>query len=113
MDANTKMMKIAIASGKGGTGKTTVATSFALSLQNVHLLDADVEEPNCSLFLRTKTKPIGTAIITFPKIDENKCIHCGVCSSNCEFNALANVSNQILVFTPIYVRGSIKVKSYI
>ena len=95
------MVKIAIASGKGGTGKTTIATSLALSLQNAHLLDADVEEPNCALFLNIQTEPEKTATISFPVIDEDKCTHCGVCSSNCEFNALASVKDKILVFEKI------------
>ncbi|MHA2308269.1 MAG: ATP-binding protein [Candidatus Heimdallarchaeaceae archaeon] len=94
----TEMRKIAITSGKGGTGKTTIATSLALSLEDVHLLDADVEEPNCDIFLNFETKSIGSALIPFPVIDEEICNHCGNCSSLCEFNALALVQEQILVF---------------
>jgi MinD superfamily P-loop ATPase len=94
-------MKIAIASGKGGTGKTTIATSLALSLQNSHLIDADVEEPNCSLFLGMSNEIVGDATISFPVIDENKCTLCGICSSNCEFNALACLKDKILVFEKV------------
>ncbi|MBY9002003.1 MAG: 4Fe-4S binding protein, partial [Candidatus Heimdallarchaeota archaeon] len=94
-------MKIAVASGKGGTGKTLIATSLALSLENVHLLDADVEEPNCSLFLNLENREIYKAMIPIPVIDNEKCTLCGKCSDSCEYNALANLPGQILVFDRI------------
>ena len=94
-------MKIAVASGKGGTGKTLIATSLALSLEGVHLLDADVEEPNCSLFLDLDIKKIATATVPIPDIDTDLCTLCGKCSDSCEYNALANLPGQILLFDKI------------
>lgn len=94
-------MRIAIVSGKGGTGKTLIATSLALSLEGAHLLDADVEEPNCSLFLDLDIKKIATATVLIPDIDTNICTLCGKCSDSCEYNALANLPRQILLFDKI------------
>lgn len=95
-------MIISIASGKGGTGKTTVATNLAQVLGNrVQLLDCDVEEPNAHLFLQptfTQNEPVTTPI---PLIDETKCTFCRKCADFCEFNALAVVGKQVLVFAEL------------
>ena len=94
-------MKIAVASGKGGTGKTMVATSLALSLietNQVKLLDCDVEAPNAHLFLHpTFTQEI-PAVIRIPKIDPERCTLCGQCVEVCQFHALAKVGKTIMVF---------------
>ena len=94
-------MQIVIASGKGGTGKTTTAVNLALTLQNVlpvTLLDCDVEEPNVHLFLRpefaTKTKVFSTV----PVVNTAKCDSCGECSSFCAFNAIAVIKAHPIVF---------------
>ncbi|MHA1346629.1 MAG: nucleotide-binding protein, partial [Candidatus Heimdallarchaeaceae archaeon] len=86
---------------KGGTGKTLIATSLALSKEGAHLLDADVEEPNCSLFLDLEIKKVATATVPIPDIDTDICTLCGKCSDSCEYNALANLPGQILLFDKI------------
>ena len=102
-------MRIAVASGKGGTGKTTVATSLALSLaantdqsllgDNAPLfLDCDVEAPNAHLFLKphfTQRENVGVLI---PRVDEAKCTHCGRCAEVCQYHAIAALGNSVLVF---------------
>jgi len=82
-------MILSVASGKGGTGKTTVAVSLALSLSRVQFLDCDVEEPNAHLFLRPTITVQDKAGILLPSIDEEKCTFCGLCREVCAYNALA------------------------
>jgi MinD superfamily P-loop ATPase len=92
---------ISVASGKGGTGKTLVATSLALSLKNSHdvrLLDCDVEEPNDYILLRpefTGSEPVN---IMVPVVDEGKCTYCGKCAEVCAFHAIAVLANHVLTF---------------
>jgi MinD superfamily P-loop ATPase len=91
-------MKIAIASGKGGTGKTTVAVNLALSLGNVQLFDCDVEEPNCHLFLGFDLEKVEDVNIPVPLVDKDKCDFCGKCSEFCQYNAIAVIPKDVLVF---------------
>jgi len=92
-------MVISIASGKGGTGKTTVATSLALSINNgVQFLDCDVEEPNAHIFLKPQINQTKTVSIPVPKIDESKCNFCGKCAEICAYNALAVLKDKVLTF---------------
>lgn len=92
-------MIISIASGKGGTGKTTVATNLAFSLENnVQLLDCDVEEPNSHLFLNPKIQERKTVFVPVPDVDEEKCNYCKKCAEICRFNAIAVLKNKILTF---------------
>ena len=92
-------MIISIASGKGGTGKTTVATNLAVSLGGgVQLLDCDVEEPNAHLFIHPvfeKTEIVSTAV---PEVDETKCNLCGKCGEICQFKAIIVIGKTVLPF---------------
>ncbi len=82
-------MIISVASGKGGTGKTTVAVNLALSLNNVQLLDCDVEEPNAHLFIKPCIKDELNACVLVPEVDELKCTYCGKCRQVCAYHAIA------------------------
>jgi len=82
-------MIISVASGKGGTGKTTVAVNLALVLNNVQFLDCDVEEPNAHLFLKPDIKDKKIATIQVPEVDESKCNYCSKCREICAYNAIA------------------------
>lgn len=92
-------MRIAVASGKGGTGKTTVAVALAMaSSEFVIYADCDVEEPNGSIFLRPEVYVTEKVLVEVPVIDEEKCISCGKCARFCQFNALVSLGTPPLVF---------------
>lgn len=91
-------MIISVASGKGGTGKTTVAVNLALSINNVQFLDCDVEEPNAHIFLKPHINDKVPVFIPVPEIDKNKCNFCGKCAQVCAYNAIAVLKKDILVF---------------
>ncbi|MDD4980114.1 MAG: ATP-binding protein [Candidatus Omnitrophica bacterium] len=82
-------MIISVASGKGGTGKTTVAVNLALSIDNVQFIDCDVEEPNAHIFLKPAIKEQKKAYIPVPEIDESRCNYCGKCATVCVYHAIA------------------------
>jgi MinD superfamily P-loop ATPase len=93
-------MRIAVASGKGGTGKTTIATSLALSLgpAKTLFLDCDVEAPNAHLFLSPSFEWQEAVGILIPQVDESHCTFCGRCAEVCQFHAIAVIGQKTLVF---------------
>ena len=94
-------MVISVASGKGGTGKTLVATSLALSLKDSHkvmLLDCDVEEPNDHILMKPEITSSEPVLIPVPKVDEAKCTYCGKCAQVCQYHAIAVLGNHVLTF---------------
>ena len=96
-------MKIAIASGKGGTGKTTIATNLACigaSLErNVQYLDCDVEEPNGHIFLKPDIEKSRAVTVDVPQVDLKKCTGCGKCSEICQYSAIVHLKdNNVLTF---------------
>jgi MinD superfamily P-loop ATPase len=92
-------MIVAIASGKGGTGKTTVAANLAVCLPSpVSLLDCDVEEPNCHLFLNPDIRSTERFTLPFPVVNSNLCAGCGECSRVCMYHAIVDLKSKPLVF---------------
>lgn len=96
-------MKIAISSGKGGTGKTFIATNLSVLLaerkQKVTYIDCDVEEPNGHLFLKPLIDSIEPMSVRAPiDIDHGKCISCGKCANNCHYNAIVLIKDKVLFF---------------
>ncbi|MFP4014170.1 MAG: ATP-binding protein [Chitinispirillaceae bacterium] len=95
-------MKIAIASGKGGTGKTTISTNLSLLVdqlgERVKYIDCDVEEPNGHLFLNPRITETISAVIPVPEIDESKCTACGECVGLCQYNALIRLGKMVMVY---------------
>lgn len=92
-------MIISIASGKGGTGKTTVATNLSCSLPvPVTILDCDVEEPNSHLFLNPTITGRENVIAPIPEVDDTKCTYCKRCMDICRFGAIAVVGEKVIVF---------------
>jgi len=92
-------MILAVASGKGGTGKTTVAVNLARILSNpVQLLDCDVEEPNARLFLDGEFRGSEIVSIPIPEVDETLCNACGECGAFCRYHAIVSLKTKPLVF---------------
>jgi MinD superfamily P-loop ATPase len=99
-------MIIAVASGKGGTGKTTIAVNLALALalragHPVQLLDCDVEEPNAHFFLKPRIEKSQEVFMPIPEIDESLCNYCGRCAEVCAYHALAVLKDAVLVFSEL------------
>lgn len=92
-------MKLAIASGKGGTGKTSLAIALAHACTGpVQLLDCDVEEPNCHLFLNPVFDHQQLVSVAIAVVDEQRCTHCGQCAAFCQFNAIVALPQQTMIF---------------
>lgn len=94
-------MKIAVLSGKGGTGKTLVSVNLAAAAEKSTYLDCDVEEPNGHLFFKPHDIETKEITIKIPKVDENKCSGCRKCVDFCKFNALAYINNKVFVFDEV------------
>lgn len=94
-------MIISIASGKGGTGKTLVATNLAAVIPGVTYADCDVEEPNGHLFLEPEIKNVTPVSILAPEIHQDRCTGCGLCARSCNFNSLAVVKGKVLLFSEL------------
>jgi MinD superfamily P-loop ATPase len=89
-------MIISIASGKGGTGKTTVATNLAVSIEtDVQILDCDVEEPNAHLFIHPDIEEVKTITTPVPEVDMEKCNLCGKCGEICQFKAIVVLAEMV------------------
>jgi len=96
-----KSLKIAIASGKGGTGKTTLSTNLAAYIaerEEVVLVDLDVEEPNSGLFFKGELTHEEDIFKMIPQWDESKCTLCGICPKLCNYHAVIQLGPSILVF---------------
>lgn len=91
-------MKIAILSGKGGTGKTTLSVNLFSCLKKATLIDTDVEEPNSHLFLKGKTYHDEIIYKKYPVVDHEICTLCGKCGDFCNFNAIIPAKKKVLVF---------------
>ncbi len=95
-------MRIAIASGKGGTGKTTVASNLAFvareSGRRVTLVDCDVEEPNLHIFMHPRIENAGEFALPVPVVDEEKCTGCGKCDEACQFSAIVVLGRKVVTF---------------
>ena len=91
-------MITAVTGGKGGTGKTSVALSLALSMGDALYVDADVEAPNAAILLGVEMKEIGTVTKTVPKINEDKCTKCGLCAQACPTAALVFIPDKVPLF---------------
>lgn len=91
-------MVVAVASGKGGTGKTFVATNLAAVLKEVQLIDCDVEAPNAHLFLKPEIERVYPVTLGVPQVDENRCTHCRRCAEACQYHALMVLPREVLIF---------------
>lgn len=94
-------MKIAVLSGKGGTGKTFVSVNLAITAKNSVYIDCDVEEPNGRLFLKPEKSDTEEVYTLLPQVLEGKCIGCRKCVDSCRFNALGFIKNKPFVFPEV------------
>ena len=98
MDRRIHNMRIAVLSGKGGTGKTFVSVNLAAAAKSVTYIDCDVEEPNGHLFFKPQEIEEEDIFVKIPKVDHEKCNGCRKCVDFCKFNALAHIKDRLLIF---------------
>ncbi len=96
--AGCASLLVTVASGKGGTGKTTVAVNLAVALGDVTLLDCDVEEPNAHTLLHPPTFESTPVTVPTPVVDQDSCSHCGACADFCQFNAIFVGKTKTIVY---------------
>jgi MinD superfamily P-loop ATPase len=105
MTPTTERFVVAVASGKGGTGKTTVATGLAVVAADaglpVQIVDCDVEAPNVHLFLKPEDSSVQPASVQIPQVDESKCDECGKCGEICQYSAIISLKTKPLVFAEL------------
>ena len=95
-------MKIAVASGKGGTGKTTLSCAMAFAVEGpVRLLDCDVEEPNSHFFVHPAIQRTEEVFSRVPEVDSDRCTNCGACGRLCRFSAIVPLVKKTLVFNEL------------
>ncbi|MFU0832383.1 MAG: ATP-binding protein [Oscillospiraceae bacterium] len=94
-------MRIAVLSGKGGTGKTFVSVNLACAAEQAVYVDCDVEEPNGHLFLKPKVTQKQSVTVTVPEADMSKCNGCRKCVDFCKYNALALLKDQLIIFDEV------------
>lgn len=94
-------MKIAVLSGKGGTGKTFISVNLACSAEKAVYADCDVEEPNGHLFFKPNVSEKNRVSVVVPEIDSNKCIRCRKCADFCRYNALALINDKLMIFKEV------------
>jgi len=92
------VVKISVASGKGGTGKTMVAVGLAVAAESAVLVDCDAEAPNCHIFLRKGDPEVHEVFVPVPQVDASRCSLCGACAQACRFNALAVAGGKVILF---------------
>jgi MinD superfamily P-loop ATPase len=94
-------MKIAVLSGKGGTGKTLVSVNLAAVAGHSTYIDCDVEEPNGHLFFKPTIAREELIMVKIPQVDEKQCVGCRACVHFCNYNALAYVNNRLIIFDDV------------
>lgn len=94
-------MRVAVLSGKGGTGKTFVSVNLACVGEKAAYVDCDVEEPNGHLFLNPNITEKFPVTVMVPEVDEDQCTGCRKCADFCKYNALALIQNKLLVFSEV------------
>ena len=101
MDSGAINMRIAVLSGKGGTGKTLVSVNLAAAAKAATYIDCDVEEPNGHLFFKPEGIQEEEISVKIPKVDNELCNGCRKCVDFCKFNALAYIKNKLIVFDDV------------